>query len=105
MDGHSLVLMDETFSSTNSSEGAAVAFQVLKHIQAKSCWCIYSTHIHEIRPYIAELNKKNPKAEFLYVDTQNGRRTFTIKHGFIDELSYAYEIAKKFGLEFSDDDI
>ncbi len=97
---NTLVLMDETFSSTNSTEGAAVAFQVLKNIQAKKSLCVYSTHILELKAYAAELNGGSPKARFYCTETREGKPTYKIKPGFIEEKNYAYEIAKKYGLEF-----
>lgn len=98
----SLLLMDESFSGTSSAEGAAVAAQVLKHIIAKKCACIYSTHIHELTAYIDELNKNGETVMPMCVEMINGERTYRIISGRSDDLSHAYDIAKKYGLEFAE---
>lgn len=98
----SMLLMDESFSGTSSSEGAAVAAQVLKHIISKKCSCIYSTHIHELTSYTDELNKNGERVMPMCVEMQNGERTYRIIRGRSDDLSHAYDIAKKYGLEFAE---
>ncbi len=96
----SMILMDESFSGTSSVEGAAVAAQVLNHICHKRCFCVYSTHIHELSGYIDELNKRWNCVTPMCVKTENGRRTYKIRFGENDELSHAYDIAAKYGLAF-----
>ncbi|MBQ2733368.1 MAG: hypothetical protein IJF74_04345 [Clostridia bacterium] len=97
-----LLLMDESFSGTSSAEGAAVAAQVLKHIISKKCACIYSTHIHELTAYIDELNKNGETVMPMCVEMKDGERTYRIIRGRSDDLSHAYDIAKKYGLEFAE---
>lgn len=101
--GDSLLLMDETFSGTASAEGAAVAFQVLQHLQSRRCYCIFSTHMYEINSYLDRLNKRKPLIGSLYMETLDGKRTYRIQKGLSDGLSYAYDIAKRYGLEFSEE--
>ena len=98
----SLLLMDESFSGTSSTEGAAVAAQVLKHIIARKCACIYSTHIHELTAYVNELNKNGERVMPMCVEMKDGERTYRIIRGKADDLSHAYDIAKKYGLEFAE---
>ena len=97
-----MLLMDETFSATSSSEGAAVAYQVLKHIKRSRCMCLYSTHIHELDHYLEKLNDGKSTVAPMHVECVNGKRTFRIVYGSPDESSYAYEIAKKYGLAFEE---
>ena len=101
---NSLLLMDESFSGTSSAEGAAVAAQVLKHICHKRCFCVYSTHIHEIVMFMEDLNRKKQIVAPMCVGMDNGNRTYKILFGKTDELSHAYDIAKKYGLEFSEEE-
>ena len=98
----SLLLMDETFSGTASAEGAAVAFQVLLHLQNRGCYCLFSTHMYEINTYLDLLNKRTPPIRSLHMETVNGKRTYRVKEGLSDGQSYAYDIAKRYGLEFSE---
>ena len=100
----SMVLMDESFSGTAAVEGAAVAAQVLKHIRHKQCFCVYSTHIHEVVLFMDDLNRKKQVVAPMCVGMENGARTYKIEFGKTDELSHAYDIAKKYGLEFSEED-
>ncbi len=97
-----LLLMDESFSGTSSAEGAAVAAQVLKHIISKKCACVYSTHIHELTAYIDELNKNGETVMPMCVEMKDGERTYRMIRGRSDDLSHAYDIAKKYGLEFAE---
>jgi len=100
----SLLLMDESFSGTSSAEGAAVAAQVLKHICHKRCFCVYSTHIHEMVIFMDDLNRKKQVVAPMCVGIEKGIRTYKILFGKTDELSHAYDIAKKYGLEFIEDE-
>ncbi len=98
----SLLLMDETFSGTASAEGAAVAFQVLQHLQFIRCYCLFSTHMYEINTYLDRLNMRTPPIQSLHMETVDGKRTYRVKEGLSDGQSYAYDIAKRYGLEFSE---
>lgn len=100
----SMVLMDESFSGTAAVEGAAVAAQVLKHIRHKQCFCVYSTHIHEVVLFMDDLNRKKQVVAPMCVGMESGVRTFKILFGKTDELSHAYDIAKKYGLEFPEEE-
>lgn len=100
----SMVLMDESFSGTAAVEGAAVAAQVLKHIRQRQCFCVYSTHIHEVVLFMDDLNRKKQVVAPMCVGMENGARTFKILFGKTDELSHAYDIAKKYGLDFMEEE-
>lgn len=100
----SMVLMDESFSGTAAVEGAAVAAQVLKHIRHRECFCVYSTHIHEIVMFMDDLNRKKRVAAPMCVGLENGARTYKILFNRTDDLSHAYDIAKKYGLEFKEEE-
>lgn len=102
MTEQSLILLDETFSSTASSEGAAVAYHILRHILDKGSYCVFSTHIHEITRYMDKLNQTKNAVIPMRVEIINGRRTYHIIFGSHDEYSHAQSIAKKYGLEFEE---
>jgi len=101
-DRHTMILMDETFSGTGASEGAAVAQQVLKTICHRDCFCIYSTHLHEINSFINELNDRRAVVSPMKVETRDGKRTFRIIYNAADDYSHAEDIARKYGLEFKE---
>ena len=47
-DGDTLVLMDESFSSTGDDEGCEVAAAVLDTIGKSGAYCFFSTHLHAL---------------------------------------------------------
>ena len=99
IDDNSLLLMDESFSSTSAFEGEAVARQVLERLQTVGCKCVFSTHLHELTS-MEEANEEGfAKIENLHVEMRDGFPTYRIIKGAADGKSYAYDIAKKYGLE------
>ena len=100
-DGDSLVLMDEAFSSTNSQEGAAIAYQFIRHMLAKGAYCIFTSHFLELRGYAEELISADKRLGVFHFGTSDGKQTYRLQPGFVEEKNYAYLIAKKYGLEYS----
>lgn len=100
-DSASLVLMDEAFSSTNSQEGAAIAYQFIRHMLAKGAYCIFTSHFLELRGYAEELCSAGEGLGAFHFGTEGGQQTYRIRPGFVEEKNYAYLIAKKYGLEYS----
>ncbi|MCL2772995.1 MAG: hypothetical protein FWD71_06565, partial [Oscillospiraceae bacterium] len=100
---NSLVLMDETFSSTSAYDGSILAEELLKHFASIGCKCVFSTHIHELAMKIDEINnsgKSTVKTDNLIAGTENGIRTHKILRKNPEGQSYAKDIAKKYGLLF-----
>lgn len=101
---HSLVLMDETFSSTSAFEGAHIAFDVLKALSAYGCRGIFSTHIHELITMINDINNCDEcisKIDTLVaVIDEQGSRTYKIERAAPDGKSYAKSISDKYGLNY-----
>jgi len=99
LDENSLLLMDETFSGTNSAEGAVIAGEVIGILQEKKAHVFFSTHLHDISDRIDEFNAYSPKVIPLSAEYADGKRTYRIVEGLSDRSSYAMEIARRFGLE------
>lgn len=99
-DGSTLLLMDETFSGTNSTEGAVIACEVLKTLQSKRTVVFFSTHLHDITAKLDEFNEKAPHILPLSAEYADSRRTYRIIEGISDRSSHAMEIARLYGLEF-----
>ena len=99
LDESSLLLMDETFSGTNSAEGAVIAGEVIGILQEKRSHVFFSTHLHDISDRIDEFNRFTPKVLPLSAEYADGKRTYRIVEGVSDRSSYALEIARRFGLE------
>lgn len=103
---HSLVLLDESLSSTGSYEGAYIASEVLSGFSMVGCRLIFSTHLHDLAASVEEINRKCIPMGGVPIDnmvaevTDDGRRTFRVIRKKPDGKSYAKDIADKYGLSF-----
>ncbi len=102
----SLVLLDESLSSTGSFEAAYIASEVLAGLARVGCRCLFSTHLHELAAKIDELNAQSVAAGGVRIDTlvagieEEGRRSFKILRAIPDGKSYARDIAQRYGLTY-----
>ena len=103
--GHSLVLLDESLSSTGSFEAAYIASEILRGIAMVGCRGIFSTHLHELASMIDDINKTSSSEGGSRIDTlvagiEEGQRSFKIKRQKPDGKSYAKDIADKYGISY-----
>lgn len=102
----SLVLLDESLSSTGSYEASYIAAEVLMGLCRVGCRCLFSTHLHELAAEIDRINHQSAEAGGVRVDTLvagiegEGRRSFLIKRAKPDGKSYARDIAGRYGLTY-----
>ena len=102
----SLVLLDESLSSTGSFEGSYIAAEVLSGLARVGCRCIFSTHLHELAAEIDNINARVRAEGGVPIDTlvagmaEAGRRSFHITRAKPDGKSYARDIAAKYGLTY-----
>lgn len=101
----SLILMDESFSSTGAFEAAYIAAEVLRAISYMGCRCIFSTHLHQLVTEIEMINEDAKKNGYAMIDTlvagiETGRRSFKISRQKPDGKSYARDIAVKYGISY-----
>ena len=98
----SLVLLNETFSTTSFEEGYYIAKDSLKAILKKGCRTIYNTHMHKLGTDIDEMNSTDgdAKAASLIVRTDEGKRSFKVVAAPPDGMSYAKDIAEKYGVTY-----
>ena len=103
---HSLVLLDETLSSTGSFEGSYIAAEVLAGLSMARCRCVFSTHLHELSAEIDAINSRTVHDGGVPIDTlvagiaEEGKRSFFIQRAKPDGKSYARDIAVKYGLTY-----
>ena len=102
---HSLVLLDESFSSTGSYEGSYIAAEVLSGMSMVGCRCLFATHLHELAAEIDRINADTQKSGGVKIDTlvagiEEGRRSFKIYRAKPDGKSYARDIADRYGLTY-----
>ena len=99
----SLVLLDESLSSTGSFEGAYIASEVLEGFSLVKCRGIFSTHLHDLAASVDSINasalpKGGVKIDNLVAAIKEGSRSFKILREKPDGKSYARDIADKYGL-------
>ena len=102
---HSLVLLDESLSSTGSYEASYIAAEVLGGLSMVGCRCLFSTHLHELAAEIDNINNKTRSEGGVPIDTlvagiESGKRSFRIVRAKPDGKSYARDIANKYGLSY-----
>lgn len=105
IDKYSLILLDESFSSTGSYEASYIASEVLTGFSIIGCRCLFSTHLHELSNQLDEINAKCKAEGGVPIDTlvagiQGTERSFEIIRAKPDGKSYARDIAEKFGLSY-----
>ncbi len=102
---HSLVLLDESLSSTGSFEASYIAAEVLAGLSRVGCRCLFSTHLHELAAEIDNINARTSLEGGSAIDTlvagiEEGKRSFKIVRAKPDGKSYARDIADKYGLSY-----
>ena len=100
----SLVLMDETLSSTSALEASYIAGEVIIGLSMIGCRCIFATHLHDLAQRVGELNR-HPSARAridnlvaTLKDRESDQRSYKIVRTRPDGLSHARSIAEKYGV-------
>jgi len=99
----SLILMNETFSTTSFEEGYYIAKDSVRAILKKGVRTIYNTHMHKLGYDVEELNQDeyiNGKAVSLVVKTDGSKRSFKAEIAPPEGMSYAGDIAAKYGVTY-----
>lgn len=104
-DENSMILLDESLSSTGAYEATYIAQEILTAFAALRCRGIFSTHLHDLAARAEEINARSRENGGVGVDTlvagmEEGKRSFRILRKKPDGKSYAKDIADKYGLSF-----
>ena len=100
-----MLLMDESFSSTSGLEAGYIASEVLTGIGVIGCGGIFVTHIHDLPQQTENYNAhpdnkgKIDNLVALMENKENGTRSYKISRTTPDGLSYARDIASRYGLD------
>ncbi|MBO7169988.1 MAG: hypothetical protein J6W28_02290, partial [Clostridia bacterium] len=91
---NSLVLLDESLSSTGAYEASFIASELLCGFATIGCRSIFSTHLHELAAAVPDINARvapfgGVKVDNLVAGIEEGRRSFLIKRQKPDGKSYA----------------
>ena len=100
----SLILLDEAFSSTSGTEASYIASEVITALGIIGLRGLFVTHIHDLPMKINEFNShpdNKSRVDNLAAQMENkadGVRSYRIVRTTPDGLSYAKDIARKYGL-------
>ncbi len=94
-DDRSIAIIDEIIVGTNPRQGAALSQAILEEMIEIGCKIVVTTHYSELK----ELGSSNSKFEngSVSFDLETLHPTYRLKMG-IPGVSYAFEIAKNYGL-------
>ncbi|MCQ2576761.1 MAG: hypothetical protein MJ162_08445 [Treponema sp.] len=98
----SLLLMNETYSTTSFEEGFYIAKDSVKALLTKGVRTIYNTHMHKLAFDINEINEisNTNKAASLVVKSSDGHRSFKVEVAPPEGQSFASDIAEKYGVTY-----
>ena len=99
----SLLLLNESLATTSVAEGVFIAKDVVKSMRYLGCRAIFNTHMHELASSVGEINSAvegDSRAESLITGVHDGERSFKVSIAPPQGVSYAADIAKKYGVTF-----
>lgn len=99
----SLLLLNESLATTNVTEGVYIATDVIKAMRYLGVRCIFNTHMHELGANVGKMNSDiegTSKIESMVTGVENGERSFKVYINPPQGLSYAKDIAEKYGVTF-----
>ena len=101
--GNSLILLNETFSTTSFEEGYFIAVDAVKAVLKRGTRTVYNTHMHKLAMELdSEINTEagQGKAVSLVAETRDGKNSFRVKIAPPEGKSFAREIAVKYGVTY-----
>ena len=98
----SLLLLNETFSTTSFEEGYYIAKDAVRALMNKGVRTIYNTHMHKLAAETEEFNKdaQGARTASLVAHTDEGVRSFRVTVAPPEGRSYARDIAEKYGVTY-----
>ncbi len=99
----SLLLLNESLATTNVAEGLFIAKDVVKAMRYLGTRAIFNTHMHELARNIEEINNNTEggsKVASMITGISQGKRSFKVSLAPPQGVSYAKDIADKYGVTF-----
>ena len=93
----SLILLNETFSTTSFEEGYYIATDAVKALSSRKIRAIYNTHMHKLA---VDSQDKGKGISSIVMLTDKGQRSFKAVLMPPEGLSYARDIAEKYGVTY-----
>lgn len=100
----SLMLLNESLATTSVTEGLFIAKDVVRAMCYLGVRCIFNTHMHDLARSVDELNAEvdgKSKAASLVTGVHDGERSFKVSLLPPQGISYAKDIALKYGVSFA----
>ncbi len=100
---YSLMLLNESLATTNVAEGLYIAKDVVKSMRYLGVRSVFNTHMHELARSVDEINNAidgDSIVESMVTGVENGERSFKVFIAPPQGVSYAKDIAIKYGVTF-----
>jgi DNA mismatch repair ATPase MutS len=96
----SLVLLNESFASTNPTEAIAFGREVLKALGEAGTRVLVATHLLEMAHSATSLGPFVAMTAEVEDTEEGARRTFRIVPGLPGDTSYAYDLVRRAGMTY-----
>lgn len=101
----SLLLLNESLATTTFTEGLFIAKDVVRSLRYLGARTIFNTHMHELAADCESLNKETTGDSVIAslvtgIESSTGTRSFKVYVAPPKGISYASDIAKKYGVTF-----
>lgn len=100
----SLMMLNESLATTSVTEGLFIAKDVVRAMRYLGVRCIFNTHMHDLARSVDELNAEvegSSRAVSLVTGVHDGERSFKVSLLPPQGISYAKDIALKYGVSFA----
>ena len=100
---YSLLLLNESLATTSVAEGVFIAKGVVKSMRYLGVRAIFNTHMHELATSVGKINTSvqgDSRIESLITGMHDGERSFKVSIAPPQGVSYAADIAEKYGVTF-----
>ena len=97
------MLLNESLAATSVAEGVFIAKGVVKSMRYLGVRSIFNTHMHELATSVGEINEAvegESRVESLITGIHGGERSFKVIIAPPQGVSYAADIAKRYGVTF-----
>lgn len=91
----SLVLLNESFSTTSFEEGYYIAVDAVRALRLKGSRTIYNTHMHKLAENAGEFDVSS-----VVMASEEGKRSYKVVEKAPEGSSYARDIAAKYGVTY-----
>lgn len=100
-DDKTLVLLNETYSSTSAVDGLYLARDLVHVLKDNNVPTIFNTHIHELARGVSDMNKwDGADIVSITMEMVNNENTYRVLRKEPDSSSFAHNIALKYGVTY-----